>query len=600
MAINVLGLSFGHDGGACVVKDGKLLSAIATERLTRFKKERGVTKKTIKYVLDKANMKFDDINVISVSNWFWDRGLEGEELFKKDKEDFSITNEQGIEFSEQEYRQLAQNTSMVAQGVYNFAVGDQTKPCFFVDHHFAHCAYTYFMSPYKDAICLSVDFADNIGSTHSAYYFDDENTIFRPLRRGGDFTVGSFYGQICDYLGFYPSLTDAGKVMALAAYGVPYEDYKDFSWPKVVQMGDIFNGDMYLHTISRAGIKNFPDNRVFYPQLKGEGGKAFPEWLDKDDWDSKQSQDIAATAQAVLEEGIHNMVEKLAKTGGNLSKNLCLAGGTILNCVSNGKILNSDLFDNVFVAPAAGDDGLCIGGAVFLSNQLKKNKKGEVEQSVSKKKVHSVKEVFEGGKKYSGDEILTAIKDSGLPYEKLENKEIVDRVADYIIEGKIIGWFEGGSEVGPRALGHRSILADARNPNNKGILNDKVKHREEFRPFAPVVPLENAEEWFQLNGQASPFMLYSVLCNRPEEIPSGVHVDATARVQTVTKEDNGRLYSLVKVFDKKTGIPIIINTSFNDKGEPIVESPKDAIACFSKTGIDILVLENYLIEKKTV
>ena len=231
---------------------------------------------------------------------------------------------------------------------------------------------------------------------------------------------------------------------------------------------------------------------------------------------------------------------------------------------------------------------------------MRKNKKDEVEQTTSKKKIHSVKEVFEGGKKYSGDDILTAIKDSGLPYERLENKEIVDKVADYIIEGKIIGWFEGGSEVGPRALGHRSILADARNPNNKGILNDKVKHREEFRPFAPVVPLENAEEWFQLNGHASPFMLYSVLCNRPEEIPSGVHVDATARVQTVTKEDNGRLYSLVKVFDKKTGIPIIINTSFNDKGEPIVESPKDAIACFSKTGIDILVLENYLIEKKTV
>tara|TARA_Y100000593_G_scaffold51508_3_gene96798 strand:- start:6773 stop:8143 length:1371 start_codon:yes stop_codon:yes gene_type:complete len=456
------------------------------------------------------------------------------------------------------------------------------------------------MSPYKDAICLSVDFADNVGANHSAYYFDDKNTIFRPLRRGGDFTIGSYYGQICDYLGFWPSLTDAGKVMALAAYGTPFEDYKDFSWPSVVQMGDVFHGDMYLHTISRAGIKNFPDNRVFYPQLKGEGGKAAAEWLDKDDWDSKQSQDIAATAQAVLEEGIHNMVEKLAKTGGNLSKNLCLAGGTILNCVSNGKILNSNLFDNVFVAPAAGDDGLCIGGAVFLSNQLKKNKKDEVEQSVSKKKIHSVKEVFEGGKKYSGDEILTAIKDSGLPYERLESKEIVDKVADYIIEGKIVGWFEGGSEVGPRALGHRSILADARNPNNKGILNDKVKHREEFRPFAPVVPLENAEEWFQLNGQASPFMLYSVLCNRPEEILSGVHIDATARVQTLTKEDNGRLYSLVKAFDKKTGIPIIINTSFNDKGEPIVESPKDAIACFSKTGIDILVLENYLIEKKTV
>ena len=322
--------------------------------------------------------------------------------------------------------------------------------------------------------------------------------------------------------------------------------------------------------------------------------------MDKNDWNSKQSKDIAATAQAVLEEGIHNMVEKLAKTGGNLSKNLCLAGGTMLNCVSNGKLLNSELFENMFVAPAVGDDGLCVGGALFLSNQLKRNKKDEVERSVSKKKIHNVKEVFEGGKKYSGDEILTAIKDSGLPYERLENKEVIDKVADHIADGKIVGWFEGGSEVGPRALGHRSILADARNPHNKNILNEKVKHREEFRPFAPVVPLEDAEDWFELSGHESPFMLYSVRCKQPNDIPSGVHIDDTARVQTVTKDSNGRFYSLVKTFGQKTGVPIIINTSFNDKGEPIVESPEDAIACFSKTGIDILVLENYLIEKKIV
>ena len=172
-------------------------------------------------------------------------------------------------------------------------------------------------------------------------------------------------------------------------------------------------------------------------------------------------------------------------------------------------------------------------------------------------------------------------------------------MVDYITEGNIVGWFEGGSEIGPRALGHRSILADARNPLNKDVLNEKVKHREEFRPFAPVISLEDAEEWFELNGQESPFMLYSVRCKRPEDIPSGVHVDDTARVQTVTKDSNGRFYSLVKSFGEKTGVPIIINTSFNDKGEPIVESPEDAIACFSKTGIDVLVLENYLIEKKT-
>jgi carbamoyltransferase len=596
--MNILGLSFGHDGTACVVKNGILAAAISTERITREKKARGVNKKTIKYVLDKAGVKFDDIDMVSVSNWFWDRGLEGAELFDKTADEFSITNENGIELSEQDYATLMQNTGMVAQGVYTFSVGDQTKPCFFLDHHFSHCAYSYFMSPYTDGVSLSIDFADNIGASHAVYYFNDENTLFRPLRRGGDFAIGSYYGQICDFLGFYPSLTDAGKVMALAAYGEPNKGYKDFSWPNVVQNGDLFHGDMYVHTLSRSGIKNFPDQRVFFPQLKGEGGTVYPEWLDKKDWKKTSHQTIAATAQSVLEESIYNLVEKIYKSFGNVTENLTLAGGTNLNCVSNGKLLNSGLFKNVFLAPAAGDDGLCIGGALFLSTQLGKNKEGEVEKKLSHKKMHSVKQTFEGGRSYSEAEISEAIEKSSVDAVKLSDKDVVDKVVDYIDDGKVVGWFQGGSELGPRALGHRSILGDARNRDMKNTLNNKVKHREEFRPFAPVVTYEESNKWFELNGKASPFMLYSVKCKQPKVIPSGVHIDDTARVQTVTKEDNERFYDLVKEFGEKTGVPVIINTSFNVQGEPIVENPSDAIKCFLGTDIDVLVLENFIIEKK--
>ena len=598
MGINVLGLQFGHDGSQAVVKDGHLVSAVATERITRFKKERGCTKQSIKYVLDKADMKLDDIDVVAVTNWFWDRDKDGSELFDKNKDDFSITDDKGVEYNQQDYATFYQNAGQVAQGVYQFNIGDQQKPCMFIDHHFAHAAYSYFSSPYKDAICLSVDFADNMGSSHSVYYFDDESIIFRPFRRGGDFAIGSYYGQVCDYLGFYPSLTDAGKVMALAAYGEPNKDYKDFCWPKVVQMGDLFHGDQYFHTLSRFGIKDFPDQRVFSPQLKGEGGTPSPQWLDKKEWDSDLSKNIAATAQKVLEESIYNFVEKLSKTLGNMSDNLCLAGGTVLNCVSNGNLINSGLFKNVFVAPATGDDGLSIGGASFLAHQLNKNRKDEISQTPKKKTIHTSREVFEGGRTYSEEEIEDAIKSSSFTGKKLKDETIIKRVVDFIDEGKVVGWFEGGSELGPRALGHRSILGDARNPEMKGILNEKVKHREEFRPFAPVVPLEDVKEWFDIPSQGSPFMLYSVKCLQPTRIPSGVHVDDTARLQTLIEDVNGRFYNLVKAFGEKTGIPVIINTSMNVQGEPICETPEDALKCFEGTEIDVLVLENYLIVKE--
>jgi carbamoyltransferase len=598
--LNVLSLNFGHDGSASVIKSGKLVAHIASERITRFKKQRGVNKKVIKYVLDKANLKFDDINMVSVVNWFWDRNGEGVELFDKDEEGFSITKENGVDYTFEDFAEFYQDVQMTAQGVYTFSVGDQSKPCFLIDHHFAHCCYSYMMSPYKNAYATSVDVNDNMGNSHSIYYFNEDGS-WRIIRKGGDFGIGGFYSQICEYLGFYPSLTDAGKVMALAAYR-EQKDVDHIVWPKVVQIGDIYHGDQYMHLLTKHGVKRFPDSRAYYPQLKGEGGKPDTHWLKSKNWDEEINLQIASDAQYVLEESVKNMLDNLAN-GNTLDKNICVAGGTFLNCVMNGKLQKETAW-NVYASPACGDDGLSIGAGLFLSTKLGVNKNKEIEQKNTKRKMHSIMENIEGGKRYGRKEIENATLIYPTKKRTIEeyknSEELFTKISDYLQDGKIVGWFQGGSEIGPRALGQRSILADPRNKDMQDILNKKVKHRENFRPFAPMILEENAGEWFDclyVERTSYPYMLHSFRCHKPAEIPSAVHVDGTARIQTVN-EENGKIHGLLKKFFEDTNVPVLINTSFNVMGEPIVETPENAVACFLNTEIDVLVMGNFVLRKE--
>jgi len=593
MSLNVLGLSFGHDGSASVVKNGKLIAHIASERITRVKKQRGVNKRVIKYVLDKAKMKLTDIDIVALINWFWDRGFEGEELFDKEEEGFAVITERGIEYSLEDYAEFYRNVSMAAQGVFTIQIGEQAKPCIHVDHHFAHCAYAYFMSPFDDALCFSLDVNDNMGNNHSAYYFDREN--HHPIRKGDDFSVGAFYSQICDFLGFYPSLTDAGKVMALAAYKKHSSIANHFTWPEVIKMGDIYHGDQYSHLLGAHG-QNMFTKRNLYPQLKGEGGKADKKWLDKKDWNKPLSKQIAADAQFILEQSVHNFIEELEKNF-KLTNNLCVVGGTFLNCVMNGMLEKKFPKLNIWAAPACGDDGLSIGASLFISNKLDKNKKSEITEKSKKKTNHTIQENISGGKKYYEKEILETIKDyDEIKYEKPD--DLIPIISKELQDEKIVAWFQGESEIGPRALGRRSILADPRKQNMKDILNKKIKKREEFRPFAPLVLEDEADEWFDVKeGKSYPFMLFSLKCKASDEIPAAVHIDGTARIQTVNKS-NGAIYDLLYQFAEDTDIPVLINTSFNTQGQPIVEDPEDAIETFLDTEIDILVLEKYIVRKK--
>src|SRR4051812_29072153 len=355
--MNILSISFGHDGSAAAFTGGRLASAIATERITRTKKQRGVTPAAIDYVLKHAGLRWTDLHIVVVTNWFWDT-YNGKECFDKGAFGMRVTHANGAPMTREQYLNLKAQRFSVFGGPLQFRMGNHRAACIMVDHHFAHAAYAYQMSPYDDAIVVTIDGGDNAGTNNGAFVFADADKLALRLAPDRVFPVGAYYGDICDYLGFYPSLTDAGKVMALAAYGKPTSEHETFCWDRVLAPQDIFAGDQYLHTLLHHGVRRIPRQRALWPQLPGEGGRPDPAWLDKKDWNQPLNRDIAATAQAVLEKSIHNYVEEIAVRTRHLSRNLCLSGGTMLNCVSNGKLLHSGLFDNVFVAPACGDDGV--------------------------------------------------------------------------------------------------------------------------------------------------------------------------------------------------------------------------------------------------
>lgn len=604
--MNVLGVQFGHDGSAAVARDGKLVAAIATERLTRRKKARGVTRDTLHYVIQKAGLQLEEIDLVTVCNWYWDPD---NILLDKKGEGFSLFSvDRSHEVSVEEYARAIDQRQIFGAPLM-MEIDGRAIPALVTNHEMAHAYYSYAVSPHEQAVSVAVDAADDASRNHAICYYQhgDDKALFTELQLscGDEIGVGNFYSAMCDYLGFVPSLTDAGKVMALAAYGKPLADWQQWVWrplQKGAAVPEMFRA--YIGILKSIGR---PLPRAIYcqPPLPGEGGVIDPLWLNKQDWGTELSQTVAATAQKLLEESLMRLYEEISAVMRRVCRTITLSGGTMLNCVCNGLLLNSGLFENVYVAPACGDDGLSIGGALYASNNLTM-KDRRLEAVDRRKPGHSVLEVFEGGRRYTESEVSadvasreTQLSNAGVAVSsRIDDAELCERVASAIAEGRIVGWFYRGSELGPRALGHRSILADARDSRMKDTLNAKVKHREPFRPFAPVVLVEHAHEWFELPaGAASPFMLFSVKCLQPQRIPSGVHIDDTARVQTVDAANNGRFHQLVDAFHRKTGVPIIINTSFNVMGEPIVEAPQHAIDCFLGTNIDMLVLENRILEK---
>ncbi len=561
-----------HDSSACILKDGRLLAAAEEERFTHIKHgKRPVPFSTyelpfhaIDYCLQVAGIHLNDVDNIAYS--FNPYLLLGEhagnpeislplqpQLSTKSKEWNSEWDPLFLSFIVNAPGQLADGYPHHLQKRFAGAETEINK-WHFVDHHIAHAASAFLPSPYNRAAVMVLDGRGEKATT--SYYLGEGNDLKLLSQVNMPHSLGLLYEAVTTHLGFLHS-SDEYKVMALASYGKPV--YLD-AFKKMIE---VYDDGQYK-------IKGTDFEKIF--------GKRR---LRNDPFTQKQF-DIAHSLQKVLEETVLKLANWLYEK--TQFENLCLAGGVALNCVMNAVIRDNTSFKNIWVQPAAGDSGTALGAALWIDAQQRKNNYQRYEM-----------EHCYWGPDYADEETEQFLKWTKVPYRKLEN--IAEETADILAEDKVIGWYQGRMEFGPRALGSRSILASPVNASMQQRLNE-IKDREDFRPVAPVVLEEDAGDWFE-NADYSPFMLfvYNVKEDKADKIPAVRHVDNTARIQTINRNQHALYYDLLKAFKKKTGVPVLINTSFNTRGEPIVCTPRDAIECFWTSPFDALVINSFLLEK---
>jgi carbamoyltransferase len=558
--MHVLGInSYLHDSSAALIKDGRVIFAAEEERFSRIKKDARFPRLAILAALDFAGIDFEDLDAVAFG---WNRGG------ATPLHTLRCTLTGKLPFSA---RYVIDSLLSTAREVYHGngrrslgrAFGPlDGKPVLFIDHHDAHAWSTYALSGFDEALVLVMD---GRGATQSTTLYHARGDRMKPVRTiAYPNSLGSFYEAFTDLLGFERN-NDEWKVMGLAAYGEPSHDLSNVL--RVTQ--DAYRLDARLVCGSW-----FNDLSRMIARF---GGRRDPERLITDD-----DRNLAASVQRAVEEAVFRLVETGVRLTG--CRNLCLAGGVAMNSKANGRLLASGLVDDVYVQPAATDDGTAIGAAIAAHQAL--------EAPLPR---YRMNEVYLGPE-YSDDEVASVLDTYKLRAVHVPNVE--EAVAALIAEGQIVGWFQGRMEFGPRALGSRSILADARRPEMKDRVNDCVKFREGWRPFAPSCLEEAASEYFEGCNDA-PFMIltFDVRPEKRGEIPAVTHADNTARVQTVSRETNPRYWRLIREFAGITGTPVIMNTSFNLRGEPIVCAPKDAIRTFYSSGLDFLVLGTHIIPK---
>ncbi|MGD9124019.1 MAG: carbamoyltransferase C-terminal domain-containing protein [Desulfarculaceae bacterium] len=542
---SVLGVQFSHDYSACLVQDGRVAAAVAEERLNRRKHCHWdwdlKDKQAIQYCLEAGGVSLDDVDAIVVTMV---------NFLQPDVVDYFFPE-----------------------------VADKTK-LHLVGHHLSHAASAYYASPFDQAAILITDgsgaFERDQGIELESMYFGSGGSIeflgqtyARPGPQGrcDRTSLGWLYQALTIHLGF--SSFDAGKTMGLAPYGRPGR-HKDLVLMDKDQVRP--NPEYFSVAFPQKGL--VPDE--VYQVNSGLPRRR------RDEPITQEHMDLAADLQQSLEEGLVELANRLYEK--TRCPNLCLAGGVALNCVANKKILNRTPFEQVFIQPAAGDDGTALGNALYGWRDI-------LGLDISE----YVMEHAYLGRPYTKVQVKQAISEIGGAVRVAAGGDITAEVAQRLSAGQIIAWFQGGSEFGPRALGHRSILADPRQAAMKDILNARVKHREPFRPFAPSVLSEACSQFFDLDCE-SPFMLLAA-DTLSDQVPAITHVDSSARVQTVVKNTAPAYYELIRSFGQNTGVPVILNTSFNVAGEPIVETPQDALRTFTSTAIDALVLEDHLLVK---
>jgi len=592
---SILGISaFYHDSAATMLIDGKIIAAAQEERFTRIKHDSSYPFNAVEFVLKYSNLKLRDVDAVI--------------FFEKPFLKFERLLETYVGFAPRGFKsfcmampvwlkeKLFQKKLLFNKLKEHDSKFNNENKIFFSEHHLSHAASAFFPSPFDEAVVLTADGVGEWATTTVAIGKGNELNIKKEIHF--PHSLGLLYSAFTYYTGFKVNSGEY-KLMGLAPYGNPiYED-------KIKQLVDIkedgtFRLDQnYFNYATGLTMTNDKFNKLFGQKPRDPQNQKITEF----------HMDIASSIQKVTEEIMIKLVKAIRKEY-NI-KNLCLAGGVALNCVANGKILKEKIFENIWIQPAAGDAGGSLGAALALWYLDQKNHRNV-----------NIDDDMKGsylGSEYSQDQIEKELEEIGADFESVNYEYLIDQTSEFISKEKAVGWFQGRMEFGPRALGGRSILGDPRSDKMQKNLNLKVKYRESFRPFAPSVLREELSNWFDMNVD-SPYMLLVTNINsekkiemteeqkklfgidrlniKRSEIPAVTHVDYSARVQTVSKRTNKRYYDLISKFKEKTGCPVIVNTSFNVRGEPIVNTPTDAFNCFMGTELDYLIIGNCILDKK--
>lgn len=595
MSRNILGISaFYHDSAAALVVDGRIVAAAQEERFTRVKHDAGFPKRAIEYCLREAGLTVEELDYVV----FYEKPLL---KFDRLLETYVSFAPAGLKSFMMAMPQWLKTKLHLPKEIRKALGGGYKNRLVFTGHHESHAASAFFPSPFGEAAILTVDGVGEWDTATIGHGRANKMELLKTLKF--PHSLGLLYSAFTYFAGFKVNSGEY-KLMGLAPYGEP--KYVDLILEKLVDLkedGSLAMDLRYFNYCQGLTMTGAEFDKLF-------GGPARrPEAMI-----TQREMDIAASVQVVTEEAVLRMARTAQQLTG--AKNLCLAGGVALNCVANGKLLRAGVFEKIWVQPASGDAGGALGAALLVNHQLLD---GERKTAGTDSMRGSLL-----GPRFGNEQVRAFLTGRGIPHRYFESEsELLQMVAAEIASQRVVGWFQGGMEFGPRALGSRSILADARSETMQSTMNLRIKYRESFRPFAPSVLAEDAREYFDLESE-SPYMLLvadvrkDLRCPLTDEqrrvmkdpdlrkrvnlkrssIPAVTHVDMSARVQTVDEERHGRYYRLIKEFKRQTGCSVLINTSFNIRGEPIVATPEDAYRCFCATEMDVLVLENCVLYRK--
>lgn len=573
----ILGVNAYHgDSSAAIFKNGELIAATEEERIKRIKHWAGLPLEAISFCLKEAGISLKEVDYITVSR-DPKANLEKKLLHTLT----SFTAVKAVLSRGANALKINSIKKEIAEGL-GFEESEIKAELKFIEHHRSHMASAFHISPFEESAILSIDgmgdFTSTMRGTGNGTQIKVLDSVNYPH------SLGMFYTAFTQYLGF-PHYGDEYKVMGLSPYGTP--NMTDKILGEVIKLKK--NG---LFQLSSSYFRHFKEGvsmsweggiPVVEPMFAKKFEKTFGKTRQKGEELTQYHMDLAASVQKVTEQIIFHMAEDLQKKTG--LKNICLSGGVAQNSVANGKLINNTSFDNLFVPPAGHDAGTATGSALYLYHHDLKNKR----QPFSHQPYT--------GAKFSNSEIEALLKEKNIDYTKYEEDQLIAKVSDRLLEGGVIGWYQGRAEFGPRALGNRSIIVDPRRDDAKALLNEKIKKRESFRPFAPSILKEYVADYFHQVDDV-PFMekVFDIKPEKHKEIPAVTHVNGTGRLQTVDKDVNPRYHALIDKFREKSGVPILLNTSFNEN-EPIVNTPEEALNCYLRTKMDMLVLENCIISR---